>query len=75
MTRFTSVHAAARRPATFRVVKARLDNLVLDTVDPEQIERLGGGWRDRTDHEAHGFRWRVMANPQGNEFCIFPARG
>ena len=37
-----------------------------------EIERLGGRWRDREEHEGHGFRWRVMADPEGNEFCIFP---
>lgn len=40
----------------------------------QEIERLGGRWRDRTTHDDYGFRWRNMADPQGNEFCIFPRR-
>jgi len=40
-----------------------------------EIERLGGSWRDGREHEEYGFRWRVMADPEGNEFCIFPAGG
>jgi predicted enzyme related to lactoylglutathione lyase len=39
-----------------------------------EIERLGGRWRDGEEHDDHGYRWRVMADPEGNEFCIFPAR-
>jgi predicted enzyme related to lactoylglutathione lyase len=38
-----------------------------------EIERLGGVWRDGREHDEYGFRWRVMADPEGNEFCIFPA--
>ena len=39
-----------------------------------EIERLGGRWRDGHTHDSFGFRWRNMADPQGNEFCIFPRR-
>jgi predicted enzyme related to lactoylglutathione lyase len=41
-------------------------------VATREIERLGGRWRDGEEHEDHGYRWRVMADPEGNEFCIFP---
>lgn len=33
-----------------------------------RIEQLGG--RHVEDHEIMGFSWRVMADPEGNEFCI-----
>ena len=39
-----------------------------------EIERLGGRWRDGEDRESFGYRWRNMADPEGNEFCIFPRR-
>jgi predicted enzyme related to lactoylglutathione lyase len=34
----------------------------------ERIEDLGGSFVE--DHEIMGFRWCVMADPEGNEFCI-----
>lgn len=46
----------------------------LDTSVPDleaaqaQIEALGGALLE--DHEIFGFRWKVMADPEGNEFCI-----
>lgn len=33
-----------------------------------RIEALGGAHLE--DHEIFGFRWKVMADPEGNEFCI-----
>jgi len=33
-----------------------------------RIEELGGTHVE--DHEIAGFRWRIMADPDGNEFCI-----
>ena len=32
------------------------------------IQSLGG--RHLEDHENEGFHWKVMADPEGNEFCI-----
>ncbi len=46
----------------------------LDTAVPDldaavqRIEALGGAFLE--DHEVSGFRWKVMADPEGNEFCI-----
>ena len=37
----------------------------------EHIATLGGSQVE--DHEVGGFRWQVMADPDGNEFCIAPA--
>jgi len=34
----------------------------------ERILELGGSRVE--DHEVPGFAWRVMADPDGNEFCI-----
>jgi predicted enzyme related to lactoylglutathione lyase len=35
------------------------------------IVELGGSIVE--DHELEGFTWTVMADPEGNEFCITPA--
>ena len=48
--------------------------LHLDTVVPDigaardKIVELGGSHVE--DHEIMGFHWTVMADPEGNEFCI-----
>jgi predicted enzyme related to lactoylglutathione lyase len=34
----------------------------------DRIEELGGVLVE--SHEVGGFEWRVMADPEGNEFCI-----
>lgn len=39
----------------------------LDAAQAE-VERLGGSHVE--SHEIMGFTWRVMADPEGNEFCI-----
>lgn len=50
------------------------NRLHLDTVVPDldvarrNIEELGGAHVE--DHDMGGFRWTVMADPEGNEFCI-----
>jgi hypothetical protein len=33
----------------------------------------GGVWLDGETREIEGYRWRCMADPQGNEFDIVPA--
>jgi predicted enzyme related to lactoylglutathione lyase len=49
----------------------------LDTGVPDipaaiaRIEELGGSHLE--DHEIAGFAWSVMADPEGNEFCIAPS--
>ena len=48
-------------------------DLVVDDLDAAttEIETLGGRWLEpgRT-RELEGFRWRLMADPEGNEFDI-----
>ncbi len=36
-----------------------------------RIAELGGSFVE--DHEIGGFAWKVMADPEGNEFCIAPS--
>ena len=50
------------------------NRLHLDTVVDDfdsavaRIEELGGSFVE--DHEVGGFAWKVMADPEENEFCI-----
>lgn len=37
-----------------------------------RIEALGGSLVE--EHDMFGFRWKVMADPEGNEFCIAVAQ-
>lgn len=45
-------------------------DLATDDLDGAQarIEELGGSHVE--DHEIMGFAWRIMADPEGNRFCI-----
>ena len=51
--------------------RLHLDTVVAD-VDAavERIIELGGSFVE--DHDMQGFAWKVMADPDGNEFCIAP---
>jgi len=54
-----------------KVVKNRL-HLDLGHPDPEAfvalVESLGGS--RLADHGDEGFQWTVLADPEGNEFCV-----
>ncbi len=48
-------------------------DLVVEDLDraTSEVEALGGCWlQPGTTHELEGFRWRCMADPEGNEFDI-----
>ena len=48
-------------------------DLVVDDLDQStaEIEKLGGRWLEPGNtRELEGFRWRCMADPEGNEFDI-----
>jgi predicted enzyme related to lactoylglutathione lyase len=56
-----------------KTVKNRLHlDVVVDDLDMAcaQIEELGGGRTPSEDLEEYGFRWRLMTDPDGNEFCL-----
>jgi predicted enzyme related to lactoylglutathione lyase len=38
-----------------------------------EVDRIGrlGARTVATDLTEHGFRWAVLADPEGNEFCVF----
>jgi predicted enzyme related to lactoylglutathione lyase len=38
-----------------------------------RIEALGGRRLHTRDFNEYGFNWRVMADPEGNEFCLIYA--
>ena len=54
-----------------KTVKNRM-HLDLNHEDPEAfintVEKLGGS--RLADHEASGTSWTVLADPEGNEFCV-----
>ena len=48
-------------------------DLIVDDLDvaTSEIEQLGGRWLEPGQtRELEGFRWRLMADPDGNEFDI-----
>jgi predicted enzyme related to lactoylglutathione lyase len=48
-------------------------DLVVDDLDTAtaEVEQLGGRWLEPgTTRELEGFRWRCMADPEGNEFDL-----
>jgi predicted enzyme related to lactoylglutathione lyase len=48
-------------------------DLVVDDLDEAtaEVEKLGGRWLEPgAARELEGFRWRCMADPEGNEFDI-----
>jgi predicted enzyme related to lactoylglutathione lyase len=61
-----------------RVPEAKADknrmHLDIETDDIEalatRLVALGGSRLDGTVHEEHGCCWIVMADPEGNEFCV-----
>ena len=56
-----------------KIVKNRLHfDLLVDDIDEacRRIEALGGHRRDDHDFHEHGYSWRRMADPDGNEFCL-----
>jgi predicted enzyme related to lactoylglutathione lyase len=62
-----------QRVAEPKIVKNRLHlNLTVDNLDQacERIEALGGRRVPGSDLAEYGFRWRVMVDPEGNEFCL-----
>ena len=49
-------------------------DIVVDDLDGAtmQVEELGGRWIETgKTHELEGFSWRCMADPEGNEFCLY----
>ena len=56
-----------------QTVKNRLHfDLEVDDIGAatERIERLGGKRLPSDDFSEYGFHWRVMTDPDGNEFCL-----
>ena len=56
-----------------KTVKNRLHlDVTVDNLDEAtaRVESLGGRRAGTPDLEEYGFRWRVMTDPEGNEFCL-----
>jgi predicted enzyme related to lactoylglutathione lyase len=69
----TPIRLAFQQVPEDKVVKNRL-HLDLVHTDPEvfiaQVESLGGSRIE--DHQSGEFGWTVLADPEGNEFCVTP---
>jgi predicted enzyme related to lactoylglutathione lyase len=66
---------AFQRVPEAKSVKNRLHvDLAVDDLDGAfaQIVALGGSAVSDILEMPGGYRWRVMADPEGNEFCILP---
>lgn len=68
------IRLAFQRVPEDKTVKNRL-HLDLSHKEPEaliaKVVTLGGSRVE--DHEVSGFHWTVLADPEGNEFCVTPA--
>lgn len=56
-----------------KTVKNRLHfDLAVEDVEEatKRVEELGGSRAPSEDFHEYGFSWRVMADPDGNEFCL-----
>lgn len=53
--------------------RAHFDVVVEELDGPTaRVRELGGRWLEEgKTHELEGFSWRVMADPEGNEFCLY----
>jgi predicted enzyme related to lactoylglutathione lyase len=45
---------------------------IVDDLDPTtgRVESLGGKRVPKSDRHECGYTWRIMADPEGNEFCL-----
>jgi predicted enzyme related to lactoylglutathione lyase len=62
-----------QRVPELKTVKNRFHfDIQVDDVEQAtaQVEALGGRRLSLEDFHEYGFRWRVMADPEGNEFCL-----
>ncbi len=69
--------AFQRVPET-KTIKNRLHvDLEVDDLGEafDRILALGGSAASEVRELSGGYRWRVMADPEGNEFCIVPRDG
>ena len=68
------IRLAFQRVPEDKTVKNRL-HLDLTHEDPEgfigKVEQLGGSRLE--DHGDSSFSWTILADPEGNEFCVTPA--
>ena len=69
-----AVAMAFQRVPEDKVVKNRVHpDLHVDDLEAVSAWVEANGGRRVEDHGGEGFRWRVMRDPEGNEFCLLPA--
>jgi len=75
------LRACARPPALAFVLvperkttknRTHVDVTPIDTSQDDEVERLVGLGATRIDIDQGGKPWIVMADPEGNEFCVMP---
>jgi predicted enzyme related to lactoylglutathione lyase len=66
-------HVSFQRVPEPKVLKNRLHlDISVDDVETasRRVEAMGGRRLDDFDFHEHGYSWRRMADPDGNEFCL-----
>jgi len=66
-----------QRVSEIKATKNRLHlDLVVEDLDvaSDRVEALGGRRAPEDDLQEYGYRWRVMEDPEGNEFCVILRR-
>lgn len=66
-------HVSFQRVPEPKSAKNRLHfDLLVDDVEDAcaQVEALGGHRHGDHDYHEYGYSWRVMTDPEGNEFCL-----
>jgi predicted enzyme related to lactoylglutathione lyase len=60
-----------------KVVKNRVHlDLIVEDIEAATawVTQHGGRRRSDSDFHENGWRWRTMADPEGNEFCLVPTQ-
>jgi len=85
--RYVVLEPSSRLPGSMMLVFQRVPepkvgknrvhvDVIVDDLEEgtKKVEALGGHWTEPgTTLDIDGFSWRVMADPEGNEFCIMTA--
>jgi predicted enzyme related to lactoylglutathione lyase len=85
--RYVILGPSARLPGSMMLVFQRVPepkteknrvhvDVIVDDLEAgtKRVQELGGKWVEPdVTREVDGFEWRVMTDPEGNEFCIMTA--
>jgi predicted enzyme related to lactoylglutathione lyase len=69
-----AIAMAFQRVSEDKVVKNRAHvDVQVEDLEAATAWVEGNGGSRAEDHEEEGYRWRVMRDPEDNEFCFMPA--